>query len=206
MSCDFLRGTNETHYHCFKAHHANLKFTFFGDFSAVAAFRSQSVSSILILSCCFRYRLVNHYEYLSAWIEKMNLPKKIFLVIHDWGSCLGFHWANQHRDRVAGIAFMEGIVEVFPDKDFFPDDHKAAFQVFCQSNPSLPHLRSLSVPRIGYIKLFNISILICFDVHYSIAYKKDRGVNFFRGRGGMKAGMDSHLRTFLLLCPRLFHN
>ena len=77
-----------------------------------------------------RYRLVNHYEYLSAWIEQMNLPKKIFLVIHDWGSCLGFHWANQHRDRVAGIAFMEAFVEAFPVADSFPEDIKAVFAVF----------------------------------------------------------------------------
>ena len=77
-----------------------------------------------------RYRLVNHYEYLSAWIEQMNLPKKIFLVIHDWGSCLGFHWANQHRDRVAGIAFMEAFVDALPDIDSYPEDVKPVFTVF----------------------------------------------------------------------------
>ena len=60
----------------------------------------------------------------------MNLPKKIFLVIHDWGSALGFHWANQHRDRLAGIAFMEAVVEVFPDYDFLPEDIRPAFKVF----------------------------------------------------------------------------
>jgi len=34
----------------------------------------------------------------------------ILFVIHDWGSALGFDWANHHRDRVRGIAYMEGIV------------------------------------------------------------------------------------------------
>ena len=60
----------------------------------------------------------------------MNLPKKIFLVIHDWGSALGFHWANQHRDRVAGIAFMGGVVEVFPDFDFLSEEMRLTFKVF----------------------------------------------------------------------------
>ena len=31
-------------------------------------------------------------------------------MVHDWGSALGFDWANRHRDRVAGIAYMEAIV------------------------------------------------------------------------------------------------
>ena len=36
--------------------------------------------------------------------------RQILFVIHDWGSALGFDWANHHRDRVRGIAYMEGIV------------------------------------------------------------------------------------------------
>ena len=59
----------------------------------------------------------------------MNLPKKIFLVIQDWGSGLGFHWANQNRDRVAGIVFMEALVATFPNYDAFPGSSKSLFQV-----------------------------------------------------------------------------
>lgn len=36
------------------------------------------------------------------------MTEKVTLVIHDWGSGLGFHWAETHRDAVKGIAFMEG--------------------------------------------------------------------------------------------------
>ena len=32
------------------------------------------------------------------------------MVVHDWGSALGFDWANRHREAVKGIAFMEAIV------------------------------------------------------------------------------------------------
>ena len=40
----------------------------------------------------------------------MNLNQRVTLVIHDWGSALGFHWANRHRDAVKGFAYMEAIV------------------------------------------------------------------------------------------------
>jgi haloalkane dehalogenase len=32
------------------------------------------------------------------------------LVIHDWGSALGFDWANRHREAVKGIVYMEAIL------------------------------------------------------------------------------------------------
>jgi haloalkane dehalogenase len=57
------------------------------------------------------YRFVTHRKYLSAFIDAVVGPTdKILLVIHDWGSALGFDWANHHRDRVRGFAYMEGIV------------------------------------------------------------------------------------------------
>jgi haloalkane dehalogenase len=57
------------------------------------------------------YRFVTHRKYLSAFIDTVVGPtEKILLVIHDWGSALGFDWANHHRDRVRGFAYMEGIV------------------------------------------------------------------------------------------------
>ena len=69
----------------------------------------------------------------------MNLPKKIFLVTHDWGAVLGFHWANQHRDRVAGIAFSEGLVEPAPDYDFYDEDTQKGLKVFSPIVlPSIP--------------------------------------------------------------------
>lgn len=65
------------------------------------------------------YRFVDHARYLDAWFDALDL-KNVTLVIHDWGSGLGFHWANRHRDRVKGIAYMEAFVrpvtwEEWPD-------------------------------------------------------------------------------------------
>ncbi|XP_078602473.1 coelenterazine h 2-monooxygenase-like isoform X2 [Branchiostoma floridae x Branchiostoma japonicum] len=74
------------------------------------------------------YRFVDQYRYLSAFLDKINLPSKVYVVIHDWGSALGFHWCHQHPDRVQGIVFMEGMVKPVPGWDYFPKTGKRAFQ------------------------------------------------------------------------------
>jgi haloalkane dehalogenase len=56
------------------------------------------------------YRFVEHRRYLDALLEALNVRKRVTLVIHDWGSTLGFDWANRHRDAVKGIAYMEAMV------------------------------------------------------------------------------------------------
>ncbi|HEY4835675.1 MAG TPA: haloalkane dehalogenase [Bradyrhizobium sp.] len=57
------------------------------------------------------YRFVTHRDYLAAFIDAVIGPSQpILFVVHDWGSALGFDWANHHRDRVRGIAYMEAIV------------------------------------------------------------------------------------------------
>jgi haloalkane dehalogenase len=57
------------------------------------------------------YRFVTHRKYLDGFIDAViGSREKILFVIHDWGSALGFDWANRHRDRVRGIVYMEGIV------------------------------------------------------------------------------------------------
>ena len=56
------------------------------------------------------YRFVEQREYLDALLEALNVHKRVTLVIHDWGSALGFDWANRHGDAVKGIAYMEAIV------------------------------------------------------------------------------------------------
>src|ERR1700745_3179622 len=56
------------------------------------------------------YRFVEHRRYLDALLEALDVRERATFVIHDWGSALGFDWANRHRDAVKGIAFMEAIV------------------------------------------------------------------------------------------------
>jgi haloalkane dehalogenase len=56
------------------------------------------------------YRFVEHRRYLDGLLEALDVRERVTLVVHDWGSALGFDWANRHRDAVKGIAFMEAIV------------------------------------------------------------------------------------------------
>jgi haloalkane dehalogenase len=56
------------------------------------------------------YRFVEHRRYLDALLEALGVHDRVTFVIHDWGSALGFDWANRHREAVRGIAFMEAIV------------------------------------------------------------------------------------------------
>ena len=56
------------------------------------------------------YRFADHARYLDAWFEALALTENVVLVVHDWGSALGFHWARRHPERVRGVAYMEAIV------------------------------------------------------------------------------------------------
>jgi len=56
------------------------------------------------------YRFVEHRRYLDALLEALNVHERVTFVVHDWGSALGFDWANRHREAVKGIAYMEAIV------------------------------------------------------------------------------------------------
>jgi haloalkane dehalogenase len=59
----------------------------------------------------------------------MGLTSDVTLVVHDWGSALGFHWAKRHRDRVKGIAYMEAIVRPVTWEEW-PDAARQVFQGF----------------------------------------------------------------------------
>ncbi|ALN63705.1 haloalkane dehalogenase [Lysobacter antibioticus] len=64
------------------------------------------------------YRFADHVRYLDAWFEAMDLPAGIALVLHDWGSALGFHYARRHPQRIAAIAYMESLVQSRSWADF----------------------------------------------------------------------------------------
>ncbi|MEM8974458.1 MAG: haloalkane dehalogenase [Pseudomonadota bacterium] len=76
-----------------------------------------------------RYTYAEQSEYLFALWEQIGVGSDVVLVIHDWGSALGFDWAEQNRDRVQGIAYMEGIVQPLT-WSAWPDDARNVFQGF----------------------------------------------------------------------------
>ncbi|MDH3977559.1 MAG: haloalkane dehalogenase [Gammaproteobacteria bacterium] len=57
-----------------------------------------------------RYSFQEHRRYLDALLEQLIGNERVTLVLHDWGSGLGFDWARRHPDQVAGICYMEAIV------------------------------------------------------------------------------------------------
>ena len=76
-----------------------------------------------------RYTFVEHRRYLDALLEQLGVKSNVTLVIHDWGSALGFDWANRHRDAVKGIAYMEAIVQPVSWDDW-PKAVRPVFQGF----------------------------------------------------------------------------
>jgi len=73
------------------------------------------------------YTFAEHRGFLDDLLEQLDLGDKVTFVIHDWGSALGFDWANRHRDRVAGIAYMEAIVRPV-SWDEWPEKARGIFQ------------------------------------------------------------------------------
>ena len=73
------------------------------------------------------YRFVEHREYVDGLFDALGLTHNVTLVVHDWGSGLGFDWANRHRDAVKGIAYMEAIVTPVSWDDW-PEAARSIFQ------------------------------------------------------------------------------
>jgi haloalkane dehalogenase len=64
------------------------------------------------------YTFVEHRQYLDALLDRVGVHARVTLVVHDWGSALGFDWANRHREAIKGIAYMEAIVQPVAWADF----------------------------------------------------------------------------------------
>lgn len=77
-----------------------------------------------------RYGFVEQRKFLFALLDDLGVDANVTLVVHDWGSTLGFDWAYQHAKILKGIAFMESLVEPFASWDSFPKDFEAAIKAF----------------------------------------------------------------------------
>ena len=75
------------------------------------------------------YRFEEHFYYVEKAIKALTNNKKITLVIHDWGSALGFHWSYKHPELIKGIAYMEAIVKEMTWDDW-DKNAKSIFQGF----------------------------------------------------------------------------
>ena len=75
------------------------------------------------------YRFTEHRDYLDALLAALGVASRVTLVLHDWGSALGFDWARRHPDAVLGIAYMEAIVQPLTWDDW-PPPVRELFQGF----------------------------------------------------------------------------
>lgn len=76
-----------------------------------------------------RYTFLVAYQYLDGLLAALGVTERVTLVIHDWGSALGFYWAQQHPDSLRGIAYMEGIVRPVEWEEW-PEAARGIFQGF----------------------------------------------------------------------------
>ena len=70
-----------------------------------------------------------HQEYLSEFLEIMSINENVILILHDWGSALGFNWAYDNAEKVKGICYMEAIVKSMQWVDW-NEDARGIFQGF----------------------------------------------------------------------------
>jgi len=66
------------------------------------------------------YRFIDHARYLDQWFQALGLTQDVTLVLHDWGSALGFYRAFRHPRQVKAIAYMEAIAMPRRWSDFPP--------------------------------------------------------------------------------------
>jgi haloalkane dehalogenase len=77
-----------------------------------------------------RYSFEVAYTYLDGLLSALGANQRVTLVLHDWGSALGFHWARLHPQQARAIAYMEGLVMPLPSWDDWPEKARGIFQGF----------------------------------------------------------------------------
>jgi haloalkane dehalogenase len=94
------------------------------------------------------YRFADHSKYLDAWFDAVLPEGQVTLVVHDWGSALGFHWARRHPDRIRGLVYMEAIVRPVT-WDEWPEAAKQVFQGFrSEAGETMVLERNIFVERV----------------------------------------------------------
>jgi len=75
------------------------------------------------------YSYAVHKKYFDGFLAELGIKNNATLVIHDWGSALGFNWAYDNPEKVKGICYMEAIVKSMQWVDW-NEDARGIFQGF----------------------------------------------------------------------------
>jgi haloalkane dehalogenase len=95
------------------------------------------------------YTFVEHREYLWALLEQLGVTERVSLVIHDWGSALGFDWAYQHQGAVKALMYMEAIVGPIASWEDWPEKPRPIFQAMrSEAGEELVLQKNIFVERI----------------------------------------------------------
>lgn len=116
-----------------------------------------------------RYTFAEHRRYLDALLLGLGLTAagRVVLVVHDWGSALGFDWARRHPHAVDGIAYMEAIVAPLTWADW-PDEARGIFQAFRS-----PKGEDLILERNAFVeKILPLSVLSPLSDDVMEAYRR----------------------------------
>lgn len=76
-----------------------------------------------------KYNLESAYSYVDGLLQQVNSDKNVTLVLHDWGSAIGFLWAMRHPKSVKAVAYMEAIVKPMKWTDW-PETATGIFKGF----------------------------------------------------------------------------
>ena len=76
-----------------------------------------------------RYTFENTFEYIDKLLNKIEINQDITLILHDWGSALGFYWAMKNPEKIKAICYMEAIVSPINWSDW-PEQARGIFKGF----------------------------------------------------------------------------
>jgi haloalkane dehalogenase len=74
------------------------------------------------------YRFIEHRKYLDALLDALGVQNRVTLILHDWGSTLGFDWAYRHPHAIRAIAYMESFVTPITSWSEWPEEAIELFQ------------------------------------------------------------------------------
>lgn len=81
-------------------------------------------------SADIEYRFVDHARYFEGFIEALGL-QNITLVLHDWGSALGFHYAKRHEGNVKALVFFgDAMLTPIDSWEQYTPEQREMFQAF----------------------------------------------------------------------------
>lgn len=76
-----------------------------------------------------RYTFENTFEYINKLLNRLEINQDITLILHDWGSALGFYWAMKNPEKIKAICYMEAIVSPINWSDW-PEQARGIFKGF----------------------------------------------------------------------------